>query len=167
MLTAEQCRGARAMLDWTQEDLETRSRVAKKTIADFERGAQIPFKGTLQDISLALEAGGVTLIPENGGGVGVRMKDAVARLTRRRASRFERQATLAIAYRGNEYRVRLSTNILDDIDRTNYSSDAEFEQAVDTHRNLILVRSAQAIDAGRADPAGEVLLTAEQDFPEA
>ena len=95
------------------------------------------------------------------------MKDAVARLTRRRASRFERQATLAIAYRGNEYRVRLSTNILDDIDRTNYSSDAEFEQAVDTHRNLILVRSAQAIDAGRADPAGEVLLTAEQDFPEA
>jgi len=106
------------MLDWTQEDLETRSRVAKKTIADFERGAQIPFKGTLQDISLALEAGGVTLIPENGGGVGVRMKDAVARLTRRRASRFERQATLAIAYRGNEYRVRLSTNILDDIDRT-------------------------------------------------
>ena len=113
------------MLQWSQEDLEGRSGVAKKTIADFERGAQIPYRRTLDEIGLALEAGGVALIPENGGGAGVRLKDAVARLARRRVSRFDRLATLVVSYRGADYQVRLSTNILDDIDRTNYETDCE------------------------------------------
>ena len=38
-LSPAQCRAARALLNWTQEDLVRNSKVTKKTIADFERGA--------------------------------------------------------------------------------------------------------------------------------
>jgi len=165
-MTPSQCRAARALLEWTQENLEQRSGVAKKTIADFERGTQIPYPKTIREIELALEAAGVQFIAENGGGAGVRLKEAAPRLVRRRISRFERMASLAISYRGKEYRVSLSTDILDDIDRTNHPSDAAFERSADAHLNLILVRAANAIDAGRADRDGNVLLTANPDFPE-
>lgn len=154
------------MLQWSQDDLEARSGVAKKTIADFERGAQIPYGKTLSELALALEAGGISLIPENGGGAGMRLKLAVPRLARRRVSRFDRLATVVVSYRGSEYRVQLSTNILDDIDRTNYESDKAFEAAIDHHMNLILVRAAEAIDAGRA-VGGELRLVSDIDFPEA
>lgn len=154
------------MLQWSQDDLEKRSGIAKKTIADFERGAQIPYGRTLDELVLALEAGGVAFIPENGGGAGIRMKRAIPRLARRRVSRFDRVATLVVAYRGAEYRVYLSTDILDDIDRTNHESDKALEDAADRHMNRILIRAATAIDEGRAVD-GELRLTADADFPEA
>lgn len=161
----EQCRAGRALLGWSQDDLEAHAAVAKKTIADFERGAQIPFAKTLKELEFALEAAGVELIPENGGGAGVRLKKAVPRLTRRRASRFDRMATIVMSYRGREYQVRLSTDILDDVDRTNHETDTAFEKSADAHMNMILVRAAGAIDAGREDPRGVILLT-DEDFPE-
>ncbi len=48
------------------------SRVATKTIADFERGQRVPYDRTLADIQRALEAAGVEFT--NGGQPGVRMK---------------------------------------------------------------------------------------------
>ena len=59
--------------------LEGRAKVAKKKIADFERGSQIPYERTLHEIELALRAAGVAFIPENGGGAGVRLKEALPR----------------------------------------------------------------------------------------
>ncbi len=165
-ITPDQSRAGRALLGWSQDDLEAKSGVAKKTIADFERGAQIPYERTQRELELAFEIGGVELIPENGGGAGVRLKDAVPRLARKRASRFERRAVLAISYRGTEYRIQLSTDILDDIDRTNYESDAQFEESMERHMHLILTTAAGAIDAGRSAPDRVVQLLSE-DFPEA
>ena len=165
-ISPDQCRAARALLGWTQDDLETAARVAKKSIADFERGAQIPFKRSLDDIQAAFEANGVQLIPENGGGAGVRLKVAIARLIRKRISRFDHVASLAISYRDKEYRVQLSTDILDDIDRTNHRTDLAIEKSADAHMNVILIRAAAAIDAGRADEQGNILLSTD-DFPEA
>ena len=57
-LSATQCRGARAMLGWSQEKLASESRTATKTIADFERGKRIPYPRTLADIRRALEDAG-------------------------------------------------------------------------------------------------------------
>jgi transcriptional regulator with XRE-family HTH domain len=152
-------------LNWSQEDLEAASKVAKKTIADFERGAQLPYPRTLADIEVAFEANGVAMISENGGGVGVRMRAAVPRLLRSRVSRFDRLASFSVSYRGREYRVRLPTDVLDDLDRTNHSSDLAMSHSFEDHRSLILVRAANAIDNGRSDSAGDVLLT-QADFPE-
>ncbi len=72
--TSGQCRAARALLGWSQDELSELSKVAKKTIADFERGARQPYERTLRDIRQTLEEAGIEFIPENGGGAGLRFK---------------------------------------------------------------------------------------------
>ncbi len=73
-LSSAQCRAARALLNWSQNDLETAASVAKKTIADLERGSRQPYPRTLDALQAALEGAGIEFIPENGGGAGVRLK---------------------------------------------------------------------------------------------
>ena len=71
-----QCRAARGLLGWSQSDLSEASKTATKTVADFERGARVPYPRTLEDIREALETAGVEFIDENGGGPGVRLRKA-------------------------------------------------------------------------------------------
>ncbi|BAV45835.1 XRE family transcriptional regulator [Mesorhizobium loti] len=68
-----QCRAARALIGWSQDQLAAASKVAKATIANFEAGKRAPYDRTLDDIRVSLEAAGVEFIPRNGGGVGVRL----------------------------------------------------------------------------------------------
>lgn len=63
-------------MNWSQGQLEAAAKVAKKTIADFEREARQPYPRTLDALREALEAAGVEFIAENGGGPGVRLKKA-------------------------------------------------------------------------------------------
>jgi transcriptional regulator with XRE-family HTH domain len=74
MLSPAQCRAARALLGWSQGDLETAAQVARKTIADFEGGGRRPYGRTLEALRAAFEVAGIEFIPENGGGAGVRMR---------------------------------------------------------------------------------------------
>jgi transcriptional regulator with XRE-family HTH domain len=62
-------------LDWARDELAVRSKVAKRTIVDFERGAREPRDATLVVIKQALETAGVVFIEQNGGGPGVRLKN--------------------------------------------------------------------------------------------
>jgi DNA-binding XRE family transcriptional regulator len=71
-MTRGQCRAARALLEWTQDQLAEAASVSKKTLADFEAGKRTPYDRTLSDIQRALEGAGIQFIPENGGGAGVR-----------------------------------------------------------------------------------------------
>jgi transcriptional regulator with XRE-family HTH domain len=71
--TAAQCRAARALLSWSQAQLAEASKVATKTVADFERESRAPYERTLADIRRTLEAAGVEFI-ENGKGPGVRLR---------------------------------------------------------------------------------------------
>lgn len=73
-INPSQCRAARALLGWSQDQLASASKVAKATIANFEAERRQPYDRTLDDLIKAFEAAGVVLIPENGGGAGVRMK---------------------------------------------------------------------------------------------
>ncbi len=61
------------MLDMSRKELAEQSKVATRTIVDFERGARDPQHSTLLAIRTALEAAGVVFIDENGGGPGVRL----------------------------------------------------------------------------------------------
>jgi len=72
ILAPAQCRAARALLNWSQEELVVRSKITKKTIADFERGATNPRRQTLAQIVTAFEAAGIELL--NGRRPGVRIK---------------------------------------------------------------------------------------------
>jgi transcriptional regulator with XRE-family HTH domain len=65
-ISAAQCRAARALLAWSQDQLVKRAKITKKTIADFERGATKPYPSTMTAIRVALEAAGIEFLPDNG-----------------------------------------------------------------------------------------------------
>ena len=69
-----QCRAARSLLDWTQEQLAEASGVSVTAIRNFERGATTPIRANLAAICGALEAAGIEFIDSNGGGPGVRLR---------------------------------------------------------------------------------------------
>jgi transcriptional regulator with XRE-family HTH domain len=76
MITREQSRAARALLDWTQDDLAEAAGLSGATVRAFERpwkANKPPSAGTLTAVQTALEKAGVEFIPENGGGAGVRL----------------------------------------------------------------------------------------------
>jgi transcriptional regulator with XRE-family HTH domain len=69
MLTPKQSIAARALLGWTQRDLEaatvdkrTGERVSSVTIGEFERGQTDPKVSTLLKLQRALERGGIIFI---------------------------------------------------------------------------------------------------------
>jgi transcriptional regulator with XRE-family HTH domain len=74
MITSAQSRGARGLLDWTQQNLADRAGVSIVTVRQLEAGLSQPRRATLYVIRRALEAGGVEFIDENGGGPGVRLR---------------------------------------------------------------------------------------------
>ncbi|MCU0903461.1 MAG: helix-turn-helix transcriptional regulator [Tabrizicola sp.] len=74
-MDAAQCRAARALLGISQDDLARLSKVAKRTIASFEKGGYQVAPRTLSALVEALEGEGVQLIAKNGGGAGVRLRD--------------------------------------------------------------------------------------------
>ena len=73
MITAEQCRAARGLLDWGQVDLADKAGVGVVTVRQFEAGHDAR-RATLQVIKQAFELAGVEFIDENGGGPGVRLR---------------------------------------------------------------------------------------------
>ena len=72
-MDAAQCRMARAALQIGVRELADMARVSPTTITRLERGEAL-YPRTLDAIRAVLEAAGVEFIPENGGGVGVRLK---------------------------------------------------------------------------------------------
>ena len=74
MVTPEQCRAARGLLSWSQQDLAKNARVGVVTVHQLEAGLSQPRRSTIEVIRRALEAAGVEFIDENGGGPGVRLK---------------------------------------------------------------------------------------------
>ena len=72
-MNAAQCRMARAALQLGVRELAETARVSPTTITRVERGEAL-YPRTLEAIRAALEAAGVEFIPQNGGGVGVRLK---------------------------------------------------------------------------------------------
>lgn len=72
MIDAEQCRAARALLNWTQGDLAERTSLSAVSIRAFEKGGEMR-DSNLKLLRMSFEAAGVVFIPENGGGAGVRL----------------------------------------------------------------------------------------------
>jgi transcriptional regulator with XRE-family HTH domain len=71
-MTPAQCRAARALLDWTQDDLAAAAQVGVVTLRQFERGVSQPRRAIVAALRRALEEAGVRFI-DRGGGPGVRL----------------------------------------------------------------------------------------------
>lgn len=74
VLLAAQCRAARALLQWSPEQLTQAAAVDSQTLREFEARFRRPDIATRQRLRIALEDAGVVFIDENGGGGGARLK---------------------------------------------------------------------------------------------
>jgi len=74
MITPSQCRAARGLLDWTQQELADAAHIGVATVRLFEGQAAESRQATLAVLRRALELAGVEFIEENGGGPGVRLR---------------------------------------------------------------------------------------------
>jgi ribosome-binding protein aMBF1 (putative translation factor) len=66
---------ARAALDWSTTDLARAANVGVNSVNRFETGRDARIS-TVEKLRSALEVAGVVFISENGGGVGVRFREA-------------------------------------------------------------------------------------------
>ena len=73
MIAIEQIKAARALLEWTQEDLAKQSGLSKPSINTLERRIANPKKETLDAIQRSLEAAGIEFIE----GPGVKLTSSV------------------------------------------------------------------------------------------
>jgi len=74
MITSAQCRAARGLIGWSQQQLASKAQVGIVTVHQLEAGTSEPRHSTLDVIKRAFELAGVEFIDENGGGPGVRLR---------------------------------------------------------------------------------------------
>jgi hypothetical protein len=74
IISAAQCRAARALLEWTEAQLAGAASVEIEVVRLLEARFRRPSAEHQRQMRKALEDGGVVFIAENGGGVGARLK---------------------------------------------------------------------------------------------
>ena len=62
-MTPRQCKAARVLLNWSQQDLADRSGVSVSTIRNFEGGKRDTYPINVAALQRALEDGGVEFLP--------------------------------------------------------------------------------------------------------
>jgi transcriptional regulator with XRE-family HTH domain len=178
LITPSQIRGARALLNWSQEQLAKSAGMSLSTIRDYEKerrgwredekGSADQVVGGLESIRLALEKEGVRFLPSEGDyGPGVRIIAKVPNVLRwpAKLGTFE-PLLVPVEWRGHKVNVFVSHEILQDLGRLQGSQPiAEYLRIYEKHRSDILQAAAIAIDSGRVTPDGRVHL-AHSDFPQ-
>ena len=74
MITPAQCRAARGLLGWSQQDLAAKAGISQFAVHQLEAGSTRPRRATLDVVRRAFEHAGVEFIDGNGGGPGVRLR---------------------------------------------------------------------------------------------
>lgn len=72
LITPDQSRAARALLDWSQDQLATKAGISAGSVRHFEKGRQVFAAKSQRALCEAFATAGVQVFPENGGGAGVR-----------------------------------------------------------------------------------------------
>jgi transcriptional regulator with XRE-family HTH domain len=178
VITPSQIRGARALLNWSQEQLAKAAGMSLTTIRDYEnerRGWREDEKegagqaiGGLAAIRHTLENEGVRFLPSEGDyGPGVRVIAKVPNVLRWPTKLGTWEPLLVpVEWRGHKVNVFVSHEVLDDLGRFRGTQpDAEYLRIYEEHRSDILQAAAAAIDAGRVTPDRRVHLT-HSDFPQ-
>jgi transcriptional regulator with XRE-family HTH domain len=90
-MSPEQCRAARAWLNWSQQELAAKAQISNSTLRDFEAGRRTPIANNLQAIRHTLEDAGIEFLFLQGTdepwGVAKRSNEGAERKSRQRARR--------------------------------------------------------------------------------
>lgn len=132
MISAAQCRAARAMINWSQDDLATNAQVARATIADFERRERDPVRNNLFSIISAFEARGVTFVEEGELGAGVRLTQPELEYINSVRLRGG-DVIIPMKFRGQRFSAVVPQEVIDDLDQENYTLDTDRVKAVEFH----------------------------------
>jgi DNA-binding XRE family transcriptional regulator len=73
-ITPAQCRAARGLLDWTQEQLAEQAELSRSTVRDFEGGKHGLQRASAAQVVRVFEAAGLVLIEADEMGPGVRIR---------------------------------------------------------------------------------------------
>jgi ribosome-binding protein aMBF1 (putative translation factor) len=65
-MSPEQCRAARAWLNWSQDELAAKAQVSNSTLRDFEAARRVPIANNLLAIRRALEEAGMQFLFSRG-----------------------------------------------------------------------------------------------------
>ena len=161
MISAAQCRAARAILNWSQDELATNAQVARATVADFERRERDPVRNNMFSIISAFEARGVTFVDEGELGAGVRLKQPELEYINSVRVRGG-DVIIPMKFRGQKFSAVVPREVIDDLDGTNYWNDEDRVKAVTAHFPKYL-RVAERIVRRPGHALGEQLvLTADE-----
>lgn len=166
-ISAAQCRAARALLDWSQDDLARNAQVARATVADFERNIRLDLmRQNLVSIVSTLEAAGVEFIAETveGAGAGVRLRKLELEYSRN-VKLHDMGLSIPVRYRGREYRAFIPPGVLDDIDQvTGRTSNSERVLSLQNHLPIFLRAVEEKLIRGEDGDDGRIVINA-RDLP--
>lgn len=166
-LTPSQIRAGRALLDWSQEELAKKAGVSLSTVRDYEKERRGGSVGGLKSIRDALESANVLFLKSDGDlGPGVRLRAIAPNVLRwpTKAGLFG-ELTIPVEWKGRDYVVFVSQDILDDIGRlSGGQTEDTYLRLFERYRGQILSAAASAIDERGSTPDGRVYLTV-GDFP--
>lgn len=170
-ISAAQCRAARALLDWSQDELATNALVARATIADFERGTRKPMRSNLASIASALSAAGIEFIPDAADrkkGSGVRFRKVELEYSRNIQVNSD-SIVLSVKYAGTPYRILIPEELIADVGGrlgpTAHPTLDQRIQIVQDHLPVFLCAAENEIVA-RGESDGETVLLVHESLPE-
>ena len=163
-ISAAQCRAARALLGWSQEELSKNAQVSRAAIADFELNKRTLMRQNLISVRCALEAGGVTFIPENGQGAGVRFRDIELEYIPSITPDYD-DMVMRFRFKRIEHRVVIPRSVLDDIDRTSYHTVEARALCIQNHFPIFCRAAEEKIRRGAYTKSERIVLTHDA-FPE-
>jgi transcriptional regulator with XRE-family HTH domain len=160
-ITAAQCRAARALLGWSQDQLAENAKVARATVTYFERNLRVPLRQNAVSIVSTLETAGVAFISEDGdgGGVGARFREI--KLEHSPTSRPVNggdDVGIAVRYVGQRYLAVIPREVIDDIDGAHYPTFEARVEAVQKHLPIYLAALERKLAAAPDQPEGQVVV---------
>lgn len=162
--SAPQCRAARALVDWIQDQLAENAQVARATIADFERNIRTSMRQNLLSIISTLEAAGVAFIAEDAAGGGIRFRKIELEYNKT-VRPAEDDIIIDVRYKGKPYTVVIFRSVIDDIDHTSYGTTIERVKTVQNHLPMFLRAAEEKIIHGIFSNQDRVLLNSDV-FPD-
>jgi transcriptional regulator with XRE-family HTH domain len=168
VVISAQVRAGRALLNWSQETLAEEAGVGVTTVRDIENQRRPADTHAMSELRRALANGGVIFVSGTpDGGPGVRFVGGRPHLLRRPEMTRSGDLNLTAEWQGREIDVVVTFEAVSTIGGAGFNTrqrDSAYLKVFDDHRGEILDALAAALNSGRSEPHGRVMLTA-ADFP--